>query len=66
MPVNLLNEATIEGNRSIKELKRGTAVEAVNKLKSEQMEIAQDITYLKIDKKQLRTVMKRIPSALEF
>ena len=46
VPVNLLNEATIEGNRSIKELKRGTAVEAVNKLKSEQMEIAQDITYL--------------------
>ena len=43
VPVNLLNEATIEGNRSIKELKRGTAVEAVNKLKSEQMEIAQDI-----------------------
>lgn len=66
VPVNLLNEATIEGNRSIKELKRGTAVEAVNKLKSEQMEIVQDITYLKIDKKQLRTVMKRIPSALEF
>ena len=30
VPVNLLNEATIEGNRSIKELKRGTAVEAVN------------------------------------
>lgn len=29
VPVNLLNEATIEGNRSIKELKRGTAVEAV-------------------------------------
>lgn len=46
VPVNLLNEATIEGNRSIKELKRGTAVEAVNKLKSEQMEIVQDIAYL--------------------
>lgn len=46
VPVNLLNEATVAGNRSIEELKRGTAVEAVNKLKSEQMEIAQDITYL--------------------
>ena len=32
--------------KGIEELKRGTAVEAVNKLKSEQMEIAQDITYL--------------------
>ena len=38
VPVNLLNEATVAGNRSIEELKRGTAVEAVNKLKSEQME----------------------------
>ena len=46
VPVNLLNEATIEGNRSIKELKRGTAIEVVNKLKSEQKEITQNITYL--------------------
>lgn len=51
VPVNLLNEATIEGNRSIKELKRGTAVEAVNKLKSEQKELMQEVSYLKDKRK---------------
>lgn len=42
VPVNLLNEATIEGNRSIKELKRGTAVEAVNKLSRQKVVLPLD------------------------
>ena len=34
-PVNVLNEATLEGNKSIEELKRGTATEELAKLKAE-------------------------------
>ena len=49
--VNLLNEMTVNGNRSIAELKRGTAVEAVNKLKSEQKELMQEVSYLKDKRK---------------
>ena len=42
---------TVNGNRSIAELKRGTAVEAVNKLKSEQKELMQEVSYLKDKRK---------------
>ena len=34
-PVNVLNEATLEGNKSIEELKRGTAASELAKLKAE-------------------------------
>jgi hypothetical protein len=49
--VNLLNEMTVNGNRSIAELKRGIAVEAVNKLKSEQKELMQEVSYLEDKRK---------------
>lgn len=49
--VNLLNEMTVNGNRSIVELKQGTAVEAINKLKSEQKELMQEVSYLEDKRK---------------
>ena len=42
---------TVNGNRSIAELKRGIAVEAVNKLKSEQKELMQEVSYLEDKRK---------------
>lgn len=50
---NVLNEATIEGNKSIEELKRGTAIEKLNMALSEVQAVEGHITKLEVHKSAL-------------
>lgn len=51
--VNILNDATKEGNKSIEELKRGTARQTLHKLHSAAKKGVDDINYLKRQKSTL-------------
>lgn len=69
--VNVLNEATKEGNKSIEELKRNTAVKEMEKLKSELENIKSQIKdnkeYMSIyDKTQVKPIKyNRLPQMVE-
>lgn len=64
-PVNLLNEATKEGNKSIEELKRGTAIEKLSKIASESIKAQEAIKILEKQKNSLEGQINALESEIE-
>ena len=57
---NVLNEATIEGNKSIEELKRGTAIQELQKALTEVQTVKQDVQVLENDKNALEGQIRNL------